>query len=75
MSQFIDAGRPLTILTEEERMFFDSVKEFAQAEVKPLVSRMDHEAHLDEGLLKKLFEMGLMGIDIPEQYGGAGGTW
>jgi alkylation response protein AidB-like acyl-CoA dehydrogenase len=75
MSQFIDAGRPLTVLTEEERMFFDSVKEFARAEVKPLVSKMDHEAHLDEGLLAKLFEMGLMGIDIPEQYGGAGGTF
>ncbi len=75
MSQAIDAGRPLTVLTEEERMFFDSVKEFAQAEVKPLVSKMDQEAHLDEGLLKKLFEMGLMGIDIPEEYGGAGGTF
>ena len=75
MSQFIDAGRPLTVLTEEERMFFDSVKEFAEAEVKPLVSKMDQEAHLDEGLLAKLFAMGLMGIDIPEQYGGAGGTF
>jgi butyryl-CoA dehydrogenase len=75
MNQFIDAGRPLTVLTEEERMFFDSVKDFAEAEVKPLVSKMDHDAHLDEGLLGKLFEMGLMGIDIPEQYGGAGGTF
>jgi butyryl-CoA dehydrogenase len=51
------------------------VKDFAEAEVKPLVSKMDHDAHLDEGLLGKLFEMGLMGIDIPEQYGGAGGTF
>lgn len=75
MSQFIDAGRPLTVLTEEERMFFNSVKEFAQAEVKPLVSAMDRDAHLDEDLLGKLFEMGLMGIDIPETYGGAGGTF
>jgi alkylation response protein AidB-like acyl-CoA dehydrogenase len=75
MSQFIDAGRPLTVLTEEEQMFFDSVRDFAAAEVQPLVSKMDHEAHLDEGLLKKLFDMGLMGIDIPEQYGGAGGTF
>ena len=75
MSQVIEAGRPLTILTEEERMFFDSVRDFAQAEVKSLVSKMDQEAHLDEGLLQKLFEMGLMGIDIPEQYGGSGGTF
>jgi len=75
MSPTIDQGRPLTVLTEEEQMFFDMVKDFADNEIRPLVSKMDEESHLDRALLSKLFEAGLMGIDVPENYGGSGGTF
>jgi len=75
MSPTIDHGRPLNLLTEEELMFFDSVKDFAAREVTPLAARMDQESHLDPGLPKKLFDMGMMGIEIPEAYGGSGGSF
>jgi short-chain 2-methylacyl-CoA dehydrogenase len=61
----------LTNLTEEEEMFRDAVRDFATAEVTPLVSRMDEEQKMDEGLISQLFEMGLMAIEIPERFGGA----
>ncbi|HPR62890.1 MAG TPA: acyl-CoA dehydrogenase [Thermoanaerobaculia bacterium] len=75
MSPTIDEGRPLTVLTEEEQMFFDMVKDFADNEIRPLVSKMDEESHLDRALLSKLFEAGLMGIDVPEKFGGSDGTF
>lgn len=56
-------------------MFRDAVREFAEAEVAPLVSRMDEEQKMDAGLIKQLFEMGLMGIEIPEMHGGADSTF
>lgn len=67
--------RPLTQLTEEELLFRDTVSEFAQEQIAPLVRRMDEEQHIDEPLIRKLFELGLMGIGIPEEFGGAGGTF
>jgi len=69
------SGAPLTQLTEEETLFSESVRRFAQDEVAPLVRRMDEEQHMDAGLLRKLFELGLMGIEIPEEFGGSGGTF
>jgi alkylation response protein AidB-like acyl-CoA dehydrogenase len=63
--------QPLTTFTEEEQFFFDTVKEFAVEQVKPLSSKMDSEAKMDAGLIKQLFEMGLMGIDVEEKYDGA----
>lgn len=66
-------SKPLTYLSEEEELFFKSVKEFAEAEIKPYVQKMDEEGELNKELVPKLFEMGLMGIDIPEKYGGSGG--
>ncbi len=66
-------SKALTILTEEEEMFFKSVKEFAEAEIKPYVSQMDEEGKINKDIIPKLFEMGLMGIDIPEKYGGSQG--
>jgi len=51
------------------------VRQFARDEVAPLVRRMDEEQHFDAALLKKLFELGLMGIEIPEEFGGSGGTF
>ena len=67
------AASPLTALLEEEQMFRDAVHDFAESEVRPRVAAMDQAAALDAALLPKLFELGLMGIEIPETYGGAGG--
>jgi alkylation response protein AidB-like acyl-CoA dehydrogenase len=73
MSTLLASARPaLTDLTEQERMFQEAVRDFAEAEIAPKVMEMDHQARLDPSLLPGLFEMGLMGIEIPEQYGGTG---
>jgi alkylation response protein AidB-like acyl-CoA dehydrogenase len=66
---------PLTHLTEEERMFFATVRKFAQETIAPAVRTMDDEQQFAPGLVKKLFELGLMGIEIPEALGGAGGSF
>jgi len=65
----------LTLLTEEERMFQDAVRDFAAAEVAPRVARMDEAQKLDPELIQQLFELGLMGIEIPDALGGAGSTF
>jgi alkylation response protein AidB-like acyl-CoA dehydrogenase len=65
---------PLTHLSEDERAFQSAVAEFAEAEVRPRVATMEREAHLDPALIPKCFDMGLMGIEVPEQYGGAAGS-
>ncbi len=70
-----DKPTALTSFTEDEKAFRDAVREFAEAEIKPLVSKMDEEAKMDAGLVKKFFELGLMGIESPEQYGGAGSSF
>jgi butyryl-CoA dehydrogenase len=64
---------PLTTLSEEEQMFRDAVRDFAEQEVRPRVAAMEQAAAIDPALVPKLFELGLMGIEIPEQFGGAGG--
>ena len=66
---------PLTELSQEEKFFRDTVRQFAEQEIAPLVRRMDEEQHFDPALLRRLFEMGLMGITVPEEYGGSGGTF
>src|SRR4030095_13872868 len=63
-----------TVLSEEEELFRASVREFAEGEVRPLVETMEHAGHLDTGLIKQCFELGLMAIESPEEYGGAGST-
>ncbi|HUQ32746.1 MAG TPA: acyl-CoA dehydrogenase [Pyrinomonadaceae bacterium] len=77
MSQTIEqqAGHPLTILTEDEEMFRASVREFAEGELRPRVERMDEEGKLDPALIKQCFDLGLMGIETPEEYGGAGASF
>ena len=62
---------PLTQLSEDERLFRDSVAEFAQHEILPLVREMDAHAKIPRGLIDKLFELGAMAIEIPEEFGGA----
>jgi alkylation response protein AidB-like acyl-CoA dehydrogenase len=65
----------LTQLAEDEQMFRDTVRRFALEQIAPLVHAMDESQQMDPSLIKKLFQLGLMGIEIPEQYGGAGGTF
>ena len=65
----------LTQLSEDERMFRDTVRRFAGEQIAPLVRGMDDAQQMDAGLIRKLFELGLMGIEIPEEYGGSGGTF
>lgn len=64
----------LTTLSEEEELFRQSVREFAEGEVRPLVEKMEHDGKLDADLIKQCFELGLMAIESPEEYGGAGST-
>src|SRR6201997_3891611 len=66
---------PLTHLTEEERMFSATVRQSAQETIAPAVRTMDDEQQFAPGLVEKLFELGLMGIEIPEAMGGAAGTF
>jgi alkylation response protein AidB-like acyl-CoA dehydrogenase len=71
MSTLLTSARPaLTELTEQERMFQEAVRDFATAEIAPRVMEMDQAAQMEPDLISGLFEMGLMGIEIPEQYGG-----
>jgi butyryl-CoA dehydrogenase/short/branched chain acyl-CoA dehydrogenase len=69
------AARPLTSLSEEESLFRQSVREFADKQVRPLSSEMDEAGKMSSDLITQLFDLGLMGIAIPEEYGGQGGTF
>ncbi|APF19601.1 acyl-CoA dehydrogenase domain-containing protein [Caldithrix abyssi DSM 13497] len=65
------AFQPLTMLSEDEQMLFDSVKSFAEERIKPLSREMDEKGQMDSAIIKEFFEMGLMGIEVPEKFGGA----
>jgi alkylation response protein AidB-like acyl-CoA dehydrogenase len=65
---------PLTTLSEEETLFRNAVAGFAESEVRPRVDAMERAGKIDPALIPKCFELGIMGIEVPEQYGGAGGT-
>ena len=65
---------PLTSLTPDEFLFQEAVTAFADAEVRPRVAAMEKAAHLDPALIRAAFELGLMGIEVDEQYGGASGS-
>lgn len=67
-------AQPLSVLTDDERAFQAAVADFAAGEVAPRVAAMERAAKLDPDLIPKYFEMGLMGIQVPEQHGGAGGS-
>jgi alkylation response protein AidB-like acyl-CoA dehydrogenase len=68
-------GAPLTVLSEDEQMFRDAVRQFADDEVRPLVHQMDEAQKMDPGLIAQCFELGLMGIEVPEELGGAGSSF
>jgi alkylation response protein AidB-like acyl-CoA dehydrogenase len=65
---------PLTKLSEEEELFRDTVRDFAERDIRARVAAMERASAIDPALLARCFELGLMGIDIPETYGGAGGN-
>lgn len=75
MSNTETAHLPLTRLTEDEQMLKEAAADFADSIIKPLVHEMDNNAKLDPNLVKQFFEMGLMGIEVPEKYNGGGGTF
>src|SRR5437867_2974428 len=66
---------PLTVFSEEEELFRASIRQFADERIRPLVMKMDREAELDPELVRQLFELGLMGVGVPEAYGGSGGSF
>ena len=66
---------PLSLLTEDELMMKETVSKFAKEEILPLVKKMDKEHKIDKELLKKLFDNGLMGLEVPSEYGGTGNNF
>ena len=70
----VSTSSPLTKLSEEEELFRDTVRDFAEREVRPRVAAMEKASAVEPALLAKCFEVGLMGIETPEAHGGAGGT-
>ena len=66
---------PLTTLSEDEILFRDNVRQFAEEKVRPLAREMDEKGVFDHGLVEQFFQLGLMGIEIPEEFGGAGGKF
>ena len=75
MPQIADSSPPLTEFAEDERIFRDTVRSFAEVQVQPLVREMDEQATIPRHLIDQLFELGVMGIEIPETYGGSGGRF
>jgi butyryl-CoA dehydrogenase/short/branched chain acyl-CoA dehydrogenase len=67
--------QPLVTLTEDEVLFRDNVRQFAEESIGPKVREMDEKGVFEGGLIKQFFELGLMGIEVPEQFGGAGGSF
>jgi len=66
---------PLTALSEEERLFQSTVRKFAREEIRPYVREMDDACAFRKDIVRQFFDMGLMSIEIPEEYGGQGGTF
>ncbi len=69
------APQPLTVLTEEEEMFRDTVRQFAEEAIAPRAHAMDEAGQMDRALIDQCFELGLMGIEVPETWGGAGSSF
>ncbi|GAA5521718.1 acyl-CoA dehydrogenase [Fodinibius salicampi] len=75
MEQADQPMSPLSNLTEDEKMLQDAARDFAESVIRPKVREMDEKAKLDPDLVQQFFEMGLMGVEIPEAYGGGGGSF
>lgn len=66
---------PVTALTEDEALFRSTVREYAESRLRPLTKKMDEEGVFEKSLLKEFFELGIMGVEIPEEFGGSGGSF
>src|SRR5579872_1922876 len=75
IEQLEAAPPPLTALTDDEKMFQSTVRKFAREQIRPYVREMDEAALFRKDIIRQFFEMGLMGVEIPEEYGGQGGTF
>jgi alkylation response protein AidB-like acyl-CoA dehydrogenase len=75
MTPSVPKPSPLVALTEDEILFRDNIRQFAEEKIRPLSREMDEKGVFDHGLLEQFFQLGLMGIEIPEQYGGGGGSF
>ncbi len=73
--QHVAGVQALTRLSEDEQIFRDSVLEFADGRIRPLVREMDEHAKIPKSLVDELFGLGVMGIEVPEEYGGAGASF
>ncbi len=69
------APQPLLVLSEDEQLFRDNIRKFAEESIAPLVHEMDERGVMDHSLVDQFHQLGLMGIEIPEQYGGSGGSF
>ncbi|MGB9104253.1 MAG: acyl-CoA dehydrogenase [Terriglobales bacterium] len=74
-AQRTEAPAPLVALTEDEQLFRDNIRRFAEEKVAPLSREMDEKGVFDHALIDQFFQLGLMGIEIPEQFGGGAGTF
>src|SRR5581483_10670145 len=73
--QKMSAAPPLVALSEDETLFRDNIRQFAEERVRPLVREMDEKGVFDHDLIREFFQLGIMGIEVPEQYGGGDGTF
>jgi alkylation response protein AidB-like acyl-CoA dehydrogenase len=73
-AESVSAGA-LTVYSEDENMFRASVREFAEGEIRPRVEGMDEHAKMDPVIIRQLFDLGLMGVETPEEYGGTGASF
>jgi butyryl-CoA dehydrogenase/short/branched chain acyl-CoA dehydrogenase len=69
------APQPLVALTEDEQLFRDNIRQFAEQKIRPLVREMDEKGVFERDLIRQFHELGLMGVEIPEQYGGGAGSF
>jgi alkylation response protein AidB-like acyl-CoA dehydrogenase len=74
-TQIAPPPQPLVALTDDEVLFRDNVRQFADQALRPKVREMDEKGIFDRDLIEQFFHLGLMGIEVPEQYGGAGGKF
>src|SRR6202043_1208337 len=72
MALQLPQSMPLTTLSEDETLFRDNIRQFADEKIRPLVKEMDEKGVFEKDLIREFFQLGLMGIEIPEQYGGGG---
>jgi alkylation response protein AidB-like acyl-CoA dehydrogenase len=74
VAQVANVPQPLTALSEEEVLFRDNVRQFAEDSIRPKVREMDEKGVFEHSLIDQFFQLGLMGIEVPEQFGGVGFT-